>query len=140
MKRLAACVAMTVAAVCVATMAAAAPLADKSELIAHIVAHAFWKTGPNKEQVSNLVDKLHDQQADTILYVDQSFHSVMNTDRLANIQFRELERDGIVLHPTGINEPFIYLDLKKYAKRPPIEQLLGDIKDALDRAEFNVKK
>jgi hypothetical protein len=102
-----------------------------------VAAHPFWRVKVTRAQLDALVERIRSQQADTVVFVDDTLRVAVETDGRANFQWRALRKAGLRSEREGLGRRQIALDLSKKAARPDRREVLRDLKDALDEEDFH---
>lgn len=112
-----------------------------------VTSHRWWKRQPNEQAIESLLTAIAAEQRDTIYFIDargrHAPHRLQDQgdkavfDQLRGSPLRVLREAGIVQPLKTIEEPYLWLDLRRYSKRPDRARLLADLRDALDRADYD---
>jgi hypothetical protein len=109
-------------------------LALNSRAAAICAAHPFWRAPVTREQVEGLVSQVREQPGDALVFVDDHFKVVVESDREKVLRSRALLKEGSAAGwPDGLSPRRFYLDTAKWgARRAEIDPL--DVYEALKAA------
>ena len=127
----------TAAAIAVLFLVGCTPVAapQGAPIAARIAAHPFWKKAPTAAQVDTLADTAVGLQRASMIYIDENFTTTVTDDAGARANRKALREIGQDSSPGKV-----VIDMATWPKRPTRDEVLTDLLDSLDRAEFARKK